>query len=174
MELKIVESEDEQGWGELARNMLNSFSQSVIVNADEALRRTVLLNATRGNSLFTDETEIDRTNNEPLTKITYLFLVNRSTELIGQYLQNDFVMLRLTTEIEVSNRNSPQSKISRALLEPRNANKSQQFLELEQERKDLESRLTIAQSEILELQANAETNDKIIRDKERQARSDKK
>ena len=26
MELRVVESEDEQGWGELARNMLNSFS----------------------------------------------------------------------------------------------------------------------------------------------------
>lgn len=49
MEFKIVESDDEQGWGELARQMLNNFSQSVIVNGDEALRRTVLLNATRGN-----------------------------------------------------------------------------------------------------------------------------
>ena len=56
MELRILESDsDEQGWGELARNMLNSFSQSVIVNTDEALRRTVLLNLTRGNSLFADD-----------------------------------------------------------------------------------------------------------------------
>ena len=56
MEFKIVESEGEdgngEGWGELARNMLNSFSQAVIVNSDEELRRTVLLNATRGNSIF--------------------------------------------------------------------------------------------------------------------------
>lgn len=65
MELKIVDQEDDsQGWAELARNMLNNFSQSVIVNADEALRRTVLLNATRGNSLFTDTTELDKTNDE--------------------------------------------------------------------------------------------------------------
>ena len=48
------------------------------------------------------------------------------------------------------------------------------MLELEQERQELESRLKQAQSEIQELQANAETNDKIIRDKERQARSDRK
>lgn len=43
MELNIVESET-QCWGELARNMLNSFSQSVLVNDDAAMRRTVLLN----------------------------------------------------------------------------------------------------------------------------------
>ena len=67
--------------------MLNSFSQSVIVNTDEALRRTVLLNLTRGNSLFADDQEMDQTNDdEPMTRSTVLFLVNRSTELIGQYL----------------------------------------------------------------------------------------
>ena len=85
MEFKIVESEDEmQGWGELARNMLNSFSQSIIVNSDESLRRTVLLNMTRGNSLFPDEsTELDITSDIPKVKMTYLFMINRSTELIG-------------------------------------------------------------------------------------------
>ena len=65
MEFKIVESDDEQGWGELARQMLNNFSQSVIVNGDEALRRTVLLNATRGNSLFPDENETEKASNLP-------------------------------------------------------------------------------------------------------------
>lgn len=178
MELKIVESDEDeqQGWGELARNMLNSFSQSIIVNSDESLRRTVLLNVTRGNSLFTEENncELDITNDSPTTKITYLFMVNRSTEHIGQYMKSDFALLRLTTEVEVSSRNSPQSKISRAMLEPRNTYKTQQFLELEEEKHDLESRLKEAQAEIMELQQNAETNDKIIRDKERQARSDKK
>ena len=119
MEFKIVESDDEQGWGELARQMLNNFSQSVIVNGDEALRRTVLLNATRGNSLFPDENETEKASNLPQSKITYLFMVNRSTELIGQFLKSDFALLKFSTEIEVSNRNSPESKISRALLEPR-------------------------------------------------------
>ena len=38
----------------------------------------------------------------------------------------------------------------------------------------METRLKEAQAEIQELQVNAETNDKIIKDKERQARSDKK
>lgn len=48
------------------------------------------------------------------------------------------------------------------------------MLELEQERQELETRLKDAQAEVLELQSNSETNDKIIKDKERQARSDKK
>ena len=126
MEFKIVESEDEmQGWGELARNMLNSFSQSIIVNSDESLRRTVLLNMTRGNSLFPDEsTELDITSDIPKVKMTYLFMINRSTELIGQFIKSDFVLLKHTTEIEMSNRNSPQSKISRAMLQPGNAYKT--------------------------------------------------
>ena len=38
MEFKIVESAEnsgsEQAWGEIAKNMLNSFSQSVLVNQD--------------------------------------------------------------------------------------------------------------------------------------------
>lgn len=40
MEFKIVESAaeglggNEQAWGEIAKNMLNSFSQSVLVNQD--------------------------------------------------------------------------------------------------------------------------------------------
>ena len=61
-------------------------------------------------------------------------MVNRSTELIGQFLNSDFALLKLTSEVELSNRNSPQSKVARALLEPRNAQKSQQMLELEQEK----------------------------------------
>ena len=40
-------------------------------------------------------------------------------------------------------------------------------MELEQEKQELEARLKQATSEILELQLDAETNDKIIRDKER-------
>jgi len=125
MEFKIVESDpNNQGWGELARQMLNSFSQSVIVNSDAALRRTVLLNSTRGNQLYSEE-------GDPATLVTYLFMVNKSTEYLGQFLNSDFALLRLTTDIGVSNRNSPQSKMSRALLEPCNANKTQQVLELE-------------------------------------------
>ncbi len=60
------------------------------------------------------------------------------------------------------------------MLEPKNAHKTSQILELEQERQELDARLKEALAEIQELQANAETNDKIIRDKERQARSDRK
>ena len=169
MELKIVESDtNNQGWAELACQMLNSFSQSVIVNTDPALCRTVLLNSTRGNQLYSNY-------DDPATTVTYLFMVNRSTEHLGQFLDSDFALLRQTTEIVgVSNRNSPQSKMSRALLEPCNANKTQQVLELEQEKQELEIRLKIATDQIQELTTNAETNDKIIKDKERQARSDKK
>ena len=80
----------------------------MIVNADEAIRRTVLLNATRGNSLFKVNPEAEDETNEPtMTKITYLFMINRSTELLGQYLRSDFVILRLTSDFEVSKRNSP-------------------------------------------------------------------
>ena len=84
------------------------------MQADEALRRTVLLNATRGNQLFNEDaaendTDIDLTT----TKCTYLFMVNRSTEFIGQYLKSDFAILRLSTDIENSNRNSPQSQTAR-------------------------------------------------------------
>lgn len=85
MEFKIVESESESGqsfgWGEIARNMLNNFSQSVLVNSDEKLRRTVLLNGTRGNSIFPQYQTQDKAL--PVTQTTYLFMVNRSTELIG-------------------------------------------------------------------------------------------
>lgn len=110
--------------------MLNTFSQSVIMNVDESIRRTVLLNSTRGNTLFR-EANSDAGEDKPQTKVTYLFLINRSTEVIGQYLNCDFAILRLTSDFEVSKRNSPQSKVMRALLEPRNANKSSQVLELE-------------------------------------------
>ena len=59
MELTIVETGEEicsqQTWGEIARTMLNTFSQSVIMNIDESIRRTVLLNSTRGNTLFRDK-----------------------------------------------------------------------------------------------------------------------
>lgn len=89
----------------------------MIVNQDAALRRTVLLNSTRGNQLYAEE-------GDPMTRYTYLFMLNKSTEVLGQYLNSDFALLRFTTDIEVSQRNSPQSKMSRALLEPRNANKS--------------------------------------------------
>mmetsp|Transcript_19568 Transcript_19568/g.26448 ORF Transcript_19568/g.26448 Transcript_19568/m.26448 type:complete len:123 (+) Transcript_19568:1100-1468(+) len=119
--------------------MLNTFSQSVIVNVDEAIRRTVLLNSTRGNALFKDGAE--EASDLPHTKVTYLLMINRSTELIGQYLGSDFAILRLTTDLEVSKRNSPQSKAMRALLEPRNAHKSGAMVELEQEKQELESRL---------------------------------
>ena len=91
MELKIVESggdsndNKQNAWGEIARNMLNTFSQSVIVNPDEAIRRTVLLNATRGNTLFKQPAieALDEDDKAPTTKVTYLFMINRSTELIG-------------------------------------------------------------------------------------------
>ena len=151
MELTIVESGEEmnsqQTWGEIARTMLNTFSQSVIMNVDESIRRTVLLNSTRGNTLFRSANS-DEGEDKPQTKVTYLFLINRSTEVIGQYLNSDFAILRLTTDFEVSKRNSPQSKVMRALLEPRNANKSSQVLELEQEKQELEQRLRDAQAEI--------------------------
>lgn len=75
MEFNIVES-DKHCWGELARNMLNSFSQSILVNDDAAMRRTVLLNQTRGNQLYGSESQ-------SATTVTYLFMVNRSTEHIG-------------------------------------------------------------------------------------------
>jgi len=135
MELKVVESGEagnsQSGWGEIARNMLNTFSQSVLAIADETIRRTVLLNVTRGNALFAlDQCDAGR----PSTKVTYLFMVNRSTELLGPYLRSDFALLRLTTEFEVSTRNSPQSKVVRAMLEPRNAHKSGELVELEQEK----------------------------------------
>lgn len=102
----------------------------MIVNPDEAIRRTVLLNATRGNSLFKTNPEDDEAE-ATSTKVTYLFMINRSTELVGQFLQSDFAILKLTSDFEVSKRNSPQSKVMRAMLEPKNASKSSQVLELE-------------------------------------------
>ena len=87
MDFKIVESGEnvcsQQAWGEIARNMLNSFSQSVLVNADETIRRTVMMNATRGNSLFDEASAAGNPEQGSCTKITYLFMVNRSTEHIG-------------------------------------------------------------------------------------------
>ena len=80
----------------------------MIVNPDEDIRRTVLLNATRGNSLFKPAmVEVEDAEEAQSTKITYLFMINRSTELIGQYMRSDFAILKLTSDFEVSKRNSP-------------------------------------------------------------------
>ena len=127
---------------------------------NELSRRTILKNTSRSNQLYHELGE---------TKQSYLFLINRSTEFLGQYLEHDFVLLSFITDVVVND--SPQTKMERVVP---GAIKNSEMLEIEQEKQELETRLGEATTEIKDLTNAQETQEKIIKDKERQARSDKK
>ena len=162
MKLNISDADDEnQGcYRELAKQMLEQFHQVCIMEKNELSRRTILKNTSRSNQLYHELGE---------TKQSYLFLINRSTEFLGQYLEHDFVLLSFITDVEGGD--SPQTKIERMVP---GAIKSTEMLEMEQEKQELETRLGEATTEIKDLTNAQETQEKIIKDKERQARSDKK
>ena len=66
---------------------------------------------------------------------------------------------------------SPETKLERIVP---GTIKLNEIVELEEAKQDLEARLTEATTEIKELNATQEVQEKIVKDKERQARSDKK
>ena len=66
---------------------------------------------------------------------------------------------------------SPETKLERIVP---GTIKLNEIVELEEAKQDLEARLTEATNEIKELNATQEVQEKIVKDKERQARSDKK
>ena len=162
MKLNISDTDDEYqgGYRELARQQLEQFHQVCLVEKNESSRRTILKNTSRSNQLYHELSD---------TKQSYLFLINRSTEFLGQHLDHDFQLLSFITDAPGDT--SPVTKLEKIVPATIKLN---EVVELEQEKQDLEARLTEATNEIKELTSTQEVQEKIIKDKERQARSDKK
>ena len=83
MKLNISDTDDEYmgGYRELAKQQLEQFQQMCLMEKNASSRRTILKNTSRSNQLYHELGE---------TKQSYLFLINRSTEFLGQHLEHDF------------------------------------------------------------------------------------
>lgn len=92
-------------------------------------------------------------------------LINKSTEVLGPYMDSDFALFSVTVDLPPQD---PLVKIQAV------SNKDPVIIELEQEKVDLEMQLKEAQGEIVDLNKNQETLEKIMKDKERLARQDAK
>ena len=81
MKLDVFEGVEESTkmgeWSQLAKHMVDQFFMAAS-SKDPNKRRTICMNQTRGNSIFHAVNDLDA----PMTQ-TYLFLVNKSTEMIG-------------------------------------------------------------------------------------------
>ena len=112
-----------------------------MVEKNESSRRTILKNTSRANQLYHELGD---------TKQSFLFLINRSTEFLGQHLDHDFVLLSFITDAPSGD--SPETKIEKIVLP-----KIPELVELEQEKQELESRLKEATTEIKDLSNAQET-----------------
>ncbi len=85
MKLNISDTDDENqgGYRELAKEQLEQFHQACLVEKNESSRMTICKNTSRSNQLYHELGD---------SKQSYLFLINRATEFLGQHLDHDFVL----------------------------------------------------------------------------------
>jgi hypothetical protein len=75
LKLGIATGADNQSWEYLASKQIEEFSLATTLQ-DEASRRTICFHSVTMDNSF-----------------VYLFLVNKSSEVIGQFLDSDFALL---------------------------------------------------------------------------------
>ena len=145
MKLNITENDENQSSYALAKLQLEQFHQTCLMEKNESSRRTILKNTSRANQLYHELGE---------SKQSFLFLINRSTEFLGQHIDTDFVLLSFIIDAPDIQMLETKSESKSTLA---NTIKSAELAELEQEKQELESRLKEATNEITELTNAQET-----------------
>ena len=148
MQLNILAEENDQNWQYTARKQCDAFA-TVALSANPSERKTICFSRT-------DLLE---------SKFSFLFLVNRSTEVLGDFIESDFVLLQIQCHDEPEQKLMPQARQTRAL---------QGASAAEGEFEQLQQRVRALEQELAEKDAYVEQLEKVKRDRERQAHQDKK
>ena len=122
MKLNITEEDENSSSHTLAKLQLEQFHQTCLMEKNESSRRTILKNTSRANQLYHELGS---------SKQSLLFLINRSTEFLGQHLDTDFVLLSFIIDAPEVEMLEPKSERKVNLA---NAVKSAELAEFEQEK----------------------------------------
>ena len=129
MKCNIVFLENDKSWRSYAQEMLDSCRLMVETNQDPSMRRTIGMNQTRGGYM-------PRSENSSYNVRTILFLINRSTEFMGGYLDSDFTIIKFDIQLKTEDRESKSEDEDMALIgKPKEVYR--QYLEIVEEVKEL-------------------------------------